>query len=107
MEYSADDFISSLPKERQDKIEEGFQEMKAEYMALQELRKAMKFTQQSIASELHMGQGNLSNLEKRTDVMISTLRRYIEAMGGSLKIIAQFPERPPVELSGFSSETRE
>lgn len=107
MEYSADDFIGSLPKERQDKIEEGFQEMKAEYMALQELRKAMKFTQQSVANELHMAQGNLSNLEKRTDVMISTLRRYIEAMGGSLKIIAQFPERPPVELSGFSSDAAE
>ncbi|NES25749.1 MAG: helix-turn-helix transcriptional regulator, partial [Symploca sp. SIO3E6] len=74
-----------------------------EHMALQELRKAMAFTQEQIAQELGMDQGNLSKLERRTDLMLSTLRRYIEAMGGSLKIIAEFPEKPPIEVTGFEN----
>jgi hypothetical protein len=49
-----------------------------------------------------MDQSNLSKLEKRADLLLSTLRRYIEAMGGSLHLVAQFPERPPVEIVGFS-----
>ena len=46
-------------------------------------------------------QSNLSRLEKRTDLMLSTLRRYIEAMGGSPKFVAEFSERPPIEVIGF------
>ena len=98
-----EDWVASLPKERQNRIAEGTEKIVAKHMALQELRKAMLFTQEQIAEELCMNQGNLSKLEKRTDLMLSTLRRYIEAMGGSLKLIAEFPERPPVEVSGFSS----
>ncbi|ODS23775.1 transcriptional regulator [Candidatus Endobugula sertula] len=101
MARTTDDFIANLSKERQDIIQQGFQELDAEYMALQELRKAMAFTQEQIADELDMDQGNLSKLEKRTDLMLSTLRRYIEAMGGSLKLVAEFPERPPIEVTGF------
>lgn len=101
MARSIDDFTASLPKERQEGIEKGYQKLNAEYMALQELRKAMAYTQKQMADELNMDQGNVSKLEKRTDLMLSTLRRYIEAMGGSLKIIAEFPERPPIEVAGF------
>ena len=107
MARSIDDFTAGLPKERQKKIEEGFQKLDAEYMALQELRKAMEYTQEQMADELGMDQGNLSKLEQRTDLMLSTLRRYIEAMGGSLKIIAEFPERPPVEVSGFGKPLKD
>ena len=102
MEYSIDDFIANLPKGRQKKIKNRFQKVKGEYLALRELRKAMKLTQEQIAQELDMGQGNLSRLEQRSDLLISTLRRYIEAMGGTLRIVAQFPKRPPVEISSFS-----
>ena len=101
MARTIDDFIAALPKERQKQIDARYKEMDAEYMALQELRKAMEFTQEQIADELNMDQGNLSKLEKRTDLMLSTLRRYIEAMGGTLKLVAEFPERPPVEVAGF------
>ena len=101
MARTIDDFIADLPKERQRKIETRYQELDAEYMALKELRKAMKFTQEQIADELEMDQGNLSRLEKRADLMLSTLRRYVEAMGGSLKLVAEFPERPPIEVIGF------
>ncbi|NEP60393.1 MAG: helix-turn-helix transcriptional regulator [Symploca sp. SIO2G7] len=97
------DFIASLPAERQQRIKERSEELLQEHMALQELRKAMAFTQEQIAQELGMDQGNLSKLERRTDLMLSTLRRYIEAMGGSLRIIAEFPEKPPIEVTGFEN----
>ncbi len=102
MTLTLDKFISNLPKKQQKEIDKKFQTIKAEYLALQDLRKAMKLTQEEVAHELNMGQGNLSRLEKRSDLMISTLRKYIEAMGGELNIVAQFPNRPPVEIAGFS-----
>ncbi len=102
MARTMDDFIAGLSKERQERIKNRSQELVEEYMALQELRKAMNLTQEQVAQELNMDQGNLSKLEKRTDLMLSTLRRYIEAMGGTLNVVAQFPGRPPVEITGFS-----
>jgi DNA-binding XRE family transcriptional regulator len=103
MARNIDDLIAELPGDHQQEIEERFQEMNAEYMALQELRKAMKFTQKDIAKKLKMDQGNISKLESRTDLMLSTLRRYIESMGGSLKLIAEFPQKSPVEVIGFEN----
>ena len=61
-------------------------------MALQELRQAMHFSQERIAEILSTKQANVSRIERRTDMYISTLRSYIEAMGGNLNIIARFPE---------------
>lgn len=60
-------------------------------MRLRELRRARQLSQQSIADDLGMDQGNVSKLEQRADMYISTLRRYIEALGGSLEIVARFP----------------
>ncbi|NER20184.1 MAG: helix-turn-helix transcriptional regulator [Symploca sp. SIO1B1] len=64
------DFIASLPAKRQQRIKERSEELLQEHMALQELRKAMAFTQEQIAQELGMDQGNLSKLERRTDLML-------------------------------------
>jgi transcriptional regulator len=61
-------------------------------MPLQELRQAKHLSQQHLAEMLSTKQANLSRIERRTDMYISTLRNYIEAMGGELKIIAHFPE---------------
>lgn len=61
-------------------------------MALQELRQAMHFSQERIAEILSTKQANVSRIERRTDMYISTLRSYIEAMGGNLDIVARFPE---------------
>ena len=71
-------------------------------MTLRELRKARALTQASVARELGISQDAISRLEKRSDFLLSTLRRTVEAMGGSLSLIARFPDRPPVELSGIS-----
>jgi len=74
----------------------------AEEMTLQELRRARKITQARMAQEMGIGQDGVSKLEKRADLMISTLRKTVEAMGGSLSLVAEFPDREPVVLSGIA-----
>ena len=61
-------------------------------MPLQELRQAYQMSQEDLAERLSTKQANISRLERRTDMYISTLRNYIEAMGGELDIVARFPE---------------
>jgi len=101
-----DDFIANLPKERQKRIKKHSKELVEEYMALQEIRKARELTQKDVAKKLKISQDGVSRLEQRTDVMLSTLRKYVEAMGGRLNLVAQFPDRPPVEIAGFSDTTQ-
>jgi transcriptional regulator with XRE-family HTH domain len=61
-------------------------------MPLQELRQARKLSQEQMAKNLHTKQSNVSRIEKRTDMYISTLRGVIKAMGGDLEIVARFPD---------------
>lgn len=63
-----------------------------EEMPLQQLRSARAMTQTRLAELLEMDQGNVSKLEQRTDMYLSTLRSYVEAMGGELEIRAVFPD---------------
>jgi len=61
-------------------------------MALQELRQSRDLTQQDLANILHINQAALSKMENQTDMRISTLRKLLAAMGGNLKLVAEFPE---------------
>lgn len=61
-------------------------------MALFELRQARKTSQEALARALKVGQPAVAKLERRTDMYVSNLRRYIEAMGGTLEIKARFPD---------------
>lgn len=61
-------------------------------MPLAELRRARRLFQEQIAAILHVKQASVSKLERRTDMYISTLRRFVKAMGGDLEIRARFPE---------------
>lgn len=63
-----------------------------EEMPLQDLRRAKALSQRTIAEVLHVSQARVSKMEKRTDMYLSTLRSHIEAMGGSLELVANFPE---------------
>jgi DNA-binding transcriptional regulator YiaG len=74
-----------------------------EEKSLQELRQAHKLTQKRMAQVLGVGQDSVSRLEKRTDLLISTLRGYVEALGGRLSLVAEFPNQEPVILMGFSA----
>jgi transcriptional regulator with XRE-family HTH domain len=79
--------------------DEIYARLKAE-MALEELRGALRMTQQQLAKILHVDQSAISKLERRTDMYVSTLERFIEAMGGRLEIRAVFPEGS-VRISQF------
>jgi transcriptional regulator with XRE-family HTH domain len=81
-------------------------ELIAEEMSLRELRKARKLTQTRVAKALGITQDSVSRLEKRSDLLLSTLRKTVKAMGGDVRIVAQFPDRAPVVLSHLSEEPR-
>ena len=93
-----------LSPARRKKVEARAAQLIAEEMTLQELRHARKLTQVRMAKALGIGQDGVSKLEKRADLMISTLRKTVEAMGGTLSLVAQFPDRTPVVLSGIAEE---
>ncbi|TSA11503.1 MAG: helix-turn-helix domain-containing protein [Comamonadaceae bacterium] len=73
---------------------------------LKDLRRAAQQTQQDLAAALGVGQDTISRLEKRSDMLLSTMRRYVEAMGGTLELVAQFPNRPPVVIDHLPPTTR-
>jgi DNA-binding XRE family transcriptional regulator len=80
-----------MPPERQERIRKRTEELLAE-LPLQELRQARELTQEELAEVLGLNQATISKLERRTDMYLSSLRRFVEAMGGELEIAANFPE---------------
>ena len=102
MAVNVNDVIAGLDPARRRKVEERAAELIAEELTLREFRKARQLTQVSVARQLRISQDGVSRLEQRSDLLLSTLRRTVEAMGGSLALIATFPDRPPVELSGIA-----
>ena len=86
--------------ERRQRIEAMKRELLAE-MPLHELRRARALTQRALAKTLKVNQPAVAKIEQRADVYVSSLRSYIEAVGGRLKIIAEFPEGE-VAITNFS-----
>lgn len=85
------ELVERMSPESQARIRERTAALKRD-MALQELRQALSLTQQQIASTLKMNQAAVSKMEHQSDMYISTLRRFLEAMGARLQIVASFPE---------------
>lgn len=98
MGRTLDQKIKSLPKARSTKVEERAAELVAEEATLKDLRKAYGLTQAKMAKKLDVGQDTVSRVENRADMLLSTLSGYVEAMGGELELVAEFPDRPPVRL---------
>ena len=98
--------LSQLSPERRAKIQVRADQLMAEELSLRDLRLARKLTQEKMAELLQIRQEGVSRIEKRSDLHLSTLRQVIQAMGGELRLIVEFPDRPPVVLSGFQ-ETEE
>ena len=95
--------IGDLAPSRRKRVEARAAALIAEEMTLQELRQARKLTQVRMAKTLGISQDGVSRLEKRSDLLLSTLRKSVEAMGGSLSLVAEFPDREPVVLSGIAA----
>jgi transcriptional regulator with XRE-family HTH domain len=94
MARNLEQVLGKLPRKRREKIER----RAAELATLKDLRQAVKRTQEELASSLGVGQDTISRLEQRSDMLISTLKRYVQAMGGQLDLVARFPDRPPVVI---------
>jgi transcriptional regulator with XRE-family HTH domain len=92
------EFIGSLPEEDQQRIEEQFQQLKQEVESLKELRQATGKAQAEIAAALKIKQPSVSKIERQADMYISTLRSYVEAIGGELELTVRLPSRPPLRL---------
>ncbi len=85
------ELTGDIAPERRRRIDQMKRELLAE-MPLHELRRARALTQKDLAETLHVTQPAIAKLEQRADVYVSSLRSYIEAVGGRLRIVAEFPE---------------
>lgn len=107
MPTNVDDIIRKLSPTQRKKVETRAAELIAEEMTLRELRHARKLTQARMAKKLGITQDSVSRLEKRSDLLLSTLRKTVEAMGGNLSLVAEFPDREPVVLSCIAGDDPE
>ena len=94
------DLTKDFKPERRQRVDALKSELLAE-MPLHELRRARALTQRDLAKTLKVNQPAVAKIEQRTDVYVSSLRSYIEAVGGKLKIVAEFPEGE-VAITNFS-----
>lgn len=95
------EMMTKFTLDEQTEIQAEANELIAEEMTLKELRKAYHLTQIEIGKQLGVGQDTICKLEKRTDLLLSTLTNYIQALGGNLKLVAEFPERKTVVIKGL------
>ena len=98
--HSFSELTKDFTPERRQRISEMKSELLAE-MPLHELRRARELTQGDMAKMLKVNQPAVSKLEQRADIYVSSLRSYVEAVGGKLKIVAEFPEGE-VAITNFS-----
>jgi len=91
MAKSFKNLLTQMSPERRDRIEARAQEILKE-INLRELRQAFALTQQQLAATLKINQAAISKMESQSDMYLSTLRRFLEAMGAHLIIVAQFPD---------------
>ncbi len=100
------ELVDQMSPERRARHERNVKRLRAQMavddMRLGALRKALRLSQQTLARRLKTDQAQISRLEQRTDLFVSTLRRYVEALGGELEIVASFPDGATVRIENFS-----
>jgi transcriptional regulator with XRE-family HTH domain len=101
MARTLNEILAGLPKARQDRITARYRALKDEVEGLKALRKAAGKAQGDIASALKISQPSVSKIEKQADMYLSTLRNYVEAVGGDLELVVRFPRQKPLHLSGL------
>ncbi|WP_053239931.1 helix-turn-helix domain-containing protein [Pleomorphomonas koreensis] len=106
MARSLKDKLATLDPARRARIEAEADRLHTEYLTLQELRRAKELTQVQLAETLGIQQATVAKYERQSDLLLSTLRSYVGAMGGSLKLTVEFPGKAPVALEGLG-ETEE
>jgi len=92
------EMIDALPKRRRERVDARYREVKDEVESLSELRKAAGKAQAEIAATLKIKQPSISKIEKQTDMYLSTLRSYVQAIGGELDLVVRLPSRRVMRL---------
>ena len=101
MGRSLNDVVAALPKARRARIDARAQELVDQVESLSELRRAAGKAQVEIASALNIKQPSISKIEKQADMYLSTLRSYVEAIGGQLELIVRLPSRAPLRIESL------
>ncbi len=104
MTVTAKAMFDRMPADSRRRIEARAAELVAEHLTLTDLRKARARTQTFVAKKLKIGQDSVSRVEKRSDLLLSTLRHYVGTLGGELALVVRFKDRPPVVLDGLAGE---
>lgn len=100
MAISHDDIMSGLTPERRQRVLERAQALLAEEeLTLRDIRAIQHLTQSQVAASLGIEQDSVSRMERRPDMLVSTMQDYIEATGGKLRLIAEFPGRRPYTVT--------
>ena len=95
------DVMDRLEPDRRALIGERAEEIHQEYLTLKKLKSHMELTQTSLARNMGVAQATIAQLEQRNDIHVSTWRKYVGALGGTLSIIADMPGQGPVPLTGL------
>ncbi len=98
MPVSLKHILDALPHKRREELDRRFKELVNEVESLKELRRLSAKSQVKIAKSLKISQPAVSKIEKQTDMYLSTLRGYVEAIGGELDVIIRLPNRAPVKV---------
>lgn len=94
------DLLDKMSPEARAEVDRDVRRMIAE-MPLHRLRNARELTQENLAQVLGLKQGDISKMERRADMYVSTLASYVKAMGGTLEIRAVFPDGGIVKVNQF------
>jgi DNA-binding XRE family transcriptional regulator len=100
MPKTLDDILNQMPDEERAEVFRRADEIRDE-LNLREMRRLRKLTQARLSRKLKIGQEGVSRIEKRSDLYLSTLRSYVEGVGGKLSLVVEFPDRPPIRLAGL------
>jgi DNA-binding XRE family transcriptional regulator len=98
MAKTLSEVMKELSRKRRKRIEAETAREAAKIMSLRDVRKAFHKSQEELAKALGMEQESVSRIERRADLLLSTMRKYVAAMGGDLKLIAEFPDRPAIRI---------
>ena len=104
MTRNIEDIIKTLPVARQRAIEKRAAALIAEELTRQDLRRAHKATRSKLTKKLSITKTQIRKVEHETDLHLRTFRRSIEALGGTLTLVAEFPDRKPVKLTGIKAK---
>jgi DNA-binding XRE family transcriptional regulator len=95
------DVVATLQAERPVAIESRHEALPHEVEGLRELRQIAGMAQADIASALNIKQPSVSKIENQADMYLSTLRSYVEAIGGQLELVVRLPKRPALRIHQF------